>query len=147
MIIINKFDMQYSIKEEERLVLIELKNDLYEFQKSLINNLIELSVFSFQLIISFVYSFNEYSVENIRRYGLREILIRRALRFFGLTLSEKKKDNNKSKEKSEHKQKSKSGFLLRSVKLICLPVYGLILFIIKIRQNNLMKNVKRNSSV
>jgi len=136
--------MHYSINEEERLVLLDLKNDLLELQKNLIINLIKFSTFSWRLILSLVYSFREYSFENMRTYGLKEILIRRALRFFGLTISEKRITQEIAGEGKSRSKTGKRGHIIRLVKLVSLPVYWLILFVLNIRRKYFVKNVKRN---
>ena len=91
--------MHIAISDENKVLLKELKEEAliikHEAKELSVSLLIQLKTLFFQ----FLMSYKEYSLTNIREYGLGEILMSRAMRFFKL--------DNDSREKKTEARKSK----------------------------------------
>lgn len=129
--------METIISEEDRIVLNELKQDLIQINIRLFHSLILGLKASGNLLLQFLASYEDYSLSNIRRYGLKEILYKRALIFFRM------EEPNKAHKKSKHKKGTKKRITIKRVfKLILLPVYVLTILFLWITSRKNQKNVK-----
>src|SRR5690554_359126 len=146
--------MNIDISVENREVVERVKEELdqlkYEAKELSISTLIQLKTILFQ----FVLSYKEYSLTNIREHGMTEILMRRALRFFGFDPGDKEEDREEEKKKSSWrsvltskkspstnnvvrksrsihqkrtKKKSTAFYFRRSLKVVLFPFYLLFL--------------------
>lgn len=100
--------MYITISEENRIVLEELREEAIQIKQEAkelsISLLIQLKTFMFQFILSY----KEYSLTNIREYGLAEILMNRANRFFKLDQSNEEPRKPKEKSKFRYRTKRKN---------------------------------------
>src|SRR5690554_7031192 len=98
--------MYTTISEENKIAVEELKEELnivkQQVQELSLSLLIQLKTILFQ----FVLSYKEYSLTNIREYGLGEILMNRALRFFRLDNDGEEKNMSSKKEKRSEEHTS-----------------------------------------
>ncbi|HLV42605.1 MAG TPA: hypothetical protein VKY37_10015 [Brumimicrobium sp.] len=121
--------MNITISAENKVLLEELKDEALiikqEVTKLSISLLIQLKTVLFQFLISY----KEYSLTNIREYGLGEILMNRAMRFFKL---ENDRGEKKIQIKKSIKSVRKGGKYLmkKSVKVVLYPFYLVILLLI-----------------
>ena len=133
--------MHLTISDENKVLLEELKEEALiikqEAKELSISLLIQLKTIVFQFLISY----KEYSLTNIREYGLGEILMSRAMRFFKL--------DNDSREKKTEARKSKQAtrkggkyLIKKSVKVVLYPFYLLILVL---QMTFKSRSVKNNS--
>ena len=133
--------MHLTISDENKVLLEELKEEALiikqEAKELSISLLIQLKTIVFQFLISY----KEYSLTNIREYGLGEILMSRAMRFFKL--------DNDSREKKTEARKSKQAtrkggkyLIKKSVKVVLYPFYLLILVL---QMTSKSRTVKNNS--
>lgn len=129
--------METIISKEDRVVLNELKQDLIQLNIRLFQSLIMALQASGNLLLEFIASYEDYSLANIRRYGLKEILYKRALKFF--RMEEANPERNKSKR---NKTTNKRISIKRVFKLLLFPVYVLTILILWITPKNKEKNVK-----
>lgn len=129
--------METIISKEDRVVLNELKQDLIQLNIRLFQSLILALQASGNLLLEFIASYEDYSLANIRRYGLKEILYKRALKFF--RMEEANPERNKSKR---NKTTNKRISIKRVFKLILFPIYVLTILILWITPKNKEKNVK-----
>lgn len=129
--------METIISKEDRVVLNELKQDLIQLNIRLFQSLIMAIQASGNLLVEFIASYEDYSLANIRRYGLKEILYKRALKFF--RMEEANPERNKSKR---NKTTNKRISIKRVFKLLLFPVYVLTILILWITPKNKEKNVK-----
>lgn len=117
--------MYTTISEENKIAVEELKEELkivkQQVQELSLSLLIQLKTILFQ----FVLSYKEYSLTNIREYGLGEILMNRALRFFRLDNDGEEKNVSSKKEKTA-KRKGARYIIKKSLKTILFPIYLLI---------------------
>src|SRR5690554_1482283 len=99
--------MYTTISEENKIAVEELKEELkivkQQVQELSLSLLIQLKTILFQ----FVLSYKEYSLTNIKKYKLSEILINRALHFFKLNNNKEKKNMSSKKEKTTKKKGAK----------------------------------------
>lgn len=102
--------MYITISEDNRLVLEELKEEVIQIKQEATELSISLLIQLKTLLFQFVLSYKEYSLTNIREYGLGEILMSRAMRFFKLDNGgeEPKKPKEKSKSKLRFRIKAKN---------------------------------------
>jgi hypothetical protein len=80
--------MQITLSKEEQDVLYEFKGDLISIKQKLIAGLIALLLWSGKMLLNQLASYKEFSMSNIRKKGLKNVLMDRALRFFNLELKE-----------------------------------------------------------
>lgn len=97
--------MDTTILEDRKVVLEEFKKALNDALVIIKQEGKELSLTLFiqlkTLLFQFLLSYKEYSIRNIKEYGLGEILLSRALRFFKL----------------DHKDENEDKFLRRRLKM------------------------------
>ena len=129
--------METIISKEDRVVLNELKQDLIQLNIRLFQSLILALQASGNLLLEFIASYEDYSLANIRRYGLKEILYKRALKFFRM-----EETNPERKKSKRNKTTNKSISIKRVFKLLLFPVYVLTILILWITPKNKEKNVK-----
>lgn len=135
--------MNLIISKENKILLKELKEELIiikqEAKKVSLNFIIQLKGIVYQFLISY----KEYSLTNIREYGLTEILMNRAMRFFKL-------DNSNKENKKKSKKRTKRGgkyMVKKAAKVILFPFYLLILVLemaLKSRNQKKDKKIIRN---
>lgn len=101
-----KIAMYITISEDNRLVLEELKEEVIQIKQEATELSISLLIQWKTLLFQFVLSYKEYSLTNIREYGLGEILMSRAMRFFKL--------DNGGEEPKKPKEKSKLRFRIKA---------------------------------
>lgn len=130
--------MQISISKEEQVILQELKQDLIQVKQKLIGWSIGLLIFIKDSLVQFILSYDEFSISNIKRKGLVNILSDRALRFFKLDYEELKED---SKKQEKPKKRSLKYFVKKLIKLILFPLYLLICLLLMIFKEKSEKNV------
>lgn len=143
--------MYTTISEENKIAVEELKEELkivkQQVQELSLSLLIQLKTILFQ----FVLSYKEYSLTNIREYGLGEILMNRALRFFKLDNDGEEKNVSSKKEKTA-KRKGVRYIIKKSLKTILFPIYLLIILLqllmksesgIREKKHKQLKNVYR----
>lgn len=129
--------METIISKEDRVVLNELKQDLIQLNIRLFQSLILTLQASGNLLLEFIASYEDYSLANIRRYGLKEILYKRALKFFRM-----EETNPERKKSKRNKTTNKIISIKRVFKLLLFPVYVLTILILWITPKNKEKNVK-----
>lgn len=129
--------METIISKEDRVVLNELKQDLIQLNIRLFQSLILALQASGNLLLEFIASYEDYSLANIRRYGLKEILYKRALKFFRM-----EETNPERKKSKRNKTTNKIISIKRVFKLLLFPVYVLTILILWITPKNKEKNVK-----
>lgn len=129
--------METIISKEDRVVLNELKQDLIQLNIRLFQSLIMAIQASGNLLVEFIASYEDYSLANIRRYGLKEILYKRALKFFRM-----EEANPERKKSKSNKTTNKRISIKRVFKLLLFPVYVLTILILWITPKNKEKNVK-----
>lgn len=129
--------METIISKEDRVVLNELKQDLIQLNIRLFQSLILVLQASGNLLLEFIASYEDYSLANIRRYGLKEILYKRALKFFRM-----EETNPERKKSKRNKTTNKRISIKRVFKLLLFPVYVLTILILWITPKNKEKNVK-----
>lgn len=95
--------MHIAISEENRIVLEELKSELIQIKQEAKELSISLLIQLKTLLFQFILSYKEYSLTNIREYGLGEILMSRANRFFKLDQEDEKQKKVKKKKKTNLK--------------------------------------------
>lgn len=100
--------MHITISKENRIVLEELKNELIQIKQEIKELSISLLIQLKSLLFQFILSYKEYSLTNIREYGLGEILMSRANRFFKLDQEDEKQKKVKEKKKSKFSFKIKN---------------------------------------
>lgn len=127
--------MRVQISQEDRIVVEEILRELMILQKELSNALLNSLIILSGAFMRFIYSYQEYSIPNIKKKGLREILWGRAIRFFGL-------DNHKEESAKSAKSKGRKRIVRRVFinigKVVLLPVYLILLLI------DFLRNRKRN---
>jgi hypothetical protein len=117
--------MAITISEENQIWLSQFKDELNIIKKDALTLSVHFLIQFKRWFISFLLSYQEYSLSNIREHGLGEVLIQRAMRFFGLEYESKG-----AKTRSNSKKKIKKGirFLLKkSAQLVLFPFYLMIL--------------------
>lgn len=102
--------MHITISEDNRIVLEELREEVILIKQEATELSISLLIQLKTLMFQFLLSYKEYSLTNIREYGLAEILMSRANRFFKLDNGDEdpKKAKEKTKSKFRFKIKTKS---------------------------------------
>jgi hypothetical protein len=134
--------MNIAISKEDKEVLYDLANELMLVKQKSIQLSYYLLLGLKKYIENFIISLGEYSPQEIKTHGLEAILIRRALRFFGLA-----NDDHEDQRRPRQKKKKKLT-VIRIVKKVILvpllPLYLLILMLYKIRRKNTHRNVKNN---
>ena len=129
--------METIISKEDRVVLNELKQDLIQLNIRLFHSLIMALQASGNILLEFIASYEDYSLANIRRYGLKEILYKRALKFFRM-----EEANPERKKSKRNKTTNKRISIKRVFKLLLFPVYVFTILILWITSKNKEKNVK-----
>ncbi len=117
--------MYISVTEEEKIILNQLKQDLYTLNLSIIKLMMSLGTFLLNGFIAYFKSYDDFSLENIRRKGIKQILTERALAFFGITLEEKK---IKKSQTSRTKVKRGGKLVKKCVRVVLFPCYWIILW-------------------
>lgn len=117
-------------------VLEEIKHGLLE----LLNLSKKLLLFLLYSSKNILYDFSEYSYNNIKKQGLKQILYKRALRFFKLDNTEQ---NKSMRNANTVKKKTAKSFIKNLVKLILAPFYFLLVFIMWLKDKNKEK-IKKN---
>jgi hypothetical protein len=142
--------MAYSITEEEREVISELKSDLIQLQKELKSIALTIVSVIATTLIKYCSNLNDYRLANIQQKGLGEVLYERALRFFGLT--EQQKEAKKEKKIARRKNKRSSTTIAtpitikRVIRLIILPGYLFVCSIIWFRRKKMKKFVNSHKT-
>lgn len=144
--------MAYSISEEERAVLNDIKNDVHELSK-LIKSSSALAVgFVLQAIVNYCSGLSDFALKNIRDKGFDTIIYQRALRFFKLK-EVNERNSTRAKVIQILKMKNKSGGTSRKhgipkfdsvMRAVLLPFYLLICSILWVRSKKMKKYVKRS---
>ncbi len=131
--------MTVSISKEDREILEDLFNSLVSFKQTLLQlSLIGLKELK-KLLINFIISLGDFSPSEIQKYGLEEILYRRAMNFFGLA------DSAENEEKKIEKKKVTSKSIVkRIIGVVLLPLYLLIIIVLYFRHRKINKDVKNN---
>lgn len=117
-------------------VLKEIKHGLLE----LLNLSKKLLLFLLYSSKNILYNFSEYSYNNIKKQGLKQILYKRALRFFKLDNTEQ---NKSMRNANTVKKKTAKSFIKNLVKLVLAPFYFLLVFIMWLKDKNKEK-IKKN---
>ncbi|PKR81674.1 hypothetical protein CW751_03875 [Brumimicrobium salinarum] len=117
--------MQITISQEQHILLNDLKKELLNIKQKSIRLSFKLLFEIKSLLWQFLISYKEYSLANIRQRGLAEVLMTRALRFFGL---EEEQDKTKAKiiQQKSNKKNTKLSFR-KLIRLILTPLYWIIL--------------------
>ena len=132
--------MTVTISAEDREVLADLANELKLFKQKLMKLSIYFLVLLKKYIESFIISLGEYSPQEIKKHGLEAIMVRRAMRFFGLAHEESRELRKPGRIK---KNKLSLKRVIKNIIVVpLLPLYFLILMIYKIRRKNKSINVK-----
>lgn len=119
--------MDILILERNQIVAKEIKKELSIIKQDAIELSLTLFIQLKEIILQFIYSFKDYSISNIKKRGLKEILWERAIRFFRLEVNE---DKDKEGEAAEIKRKKGGKYWLKkTVRFILLPVYFILLFL------------------
>lgn len=93
--------MYITISEENRIVIEALKEEVIQIKQEATELSISLLIQLKTVLFQFVLSYKEYSLTNIREYGLAEILMSRAMRFFKLDQGDEKPKIPKEKSKNK----------------------------------------------
>lgn len=129
--------METVISKEDRIILNELKQDLIQLNIRIFHSLILGLRFSGNLFLQFIESYEDYAPSNIRRYGLKEILYKRALKFFRM------EGSDSVRKKSNRKKGTKKRITIKRVfKYILFPIYVLTILFLWITYSRKEKNVK-----
>lgn len=131
--------MIYSISKEEKEVLADLKSTIIKLNYELIELSIGLFLGLKIHLLNYLRCLHEFHPREIKAHGLEAILVKRALRFFGMD-PESKINVKKSVRKDQPRGKGSPMKLTRIVKIVLLPIYWCILLIVKIRDANNVKN-------
>jgi|SRR5690554_1068438 len=135
--------MHITISEENKVLMEELKEEVtiikQEAKKLSISFIIQLKSIIFQFLISY----KEYSLTNIREYGLGEILMDRAMRFFKLDNENREKKASKNKTKKLTRKGGKY-LMKKTAKLILYPFYLLILMLEMVFKSNAKEKSNKN---
>ena len=91
--------MNISISVEDKIVLEEFKDELIQIKEEVKELSIMMLIQLRSSLFQFLLSYKEYSLTNIREYGLGEILMSRASRFFKLDQGDESQKNPKEKKK------------------------------------------------
>lgn len=142
--------MDTTILKDRKVVSEELKKLLYDALLIIKQEGKELSLTLFiqlkTLTFQFLLSYKEYSIANIKEYGLGEILLMRALRFFKLDL--RNPDEEKKLIRKLKKTKRGAIRIVRKLgKAILLPFYLLILSLAWLRTKDKRPKEKINKYV
>lgn len=133
--------MTVALSQEDK----EVMNDLYQSVVSFKQNIIELSLFVLielkKYIWNFIVSLGEFSPDELRKHGLEEILMRRALRFFGLGSEEDKRSDKRTDQKLKPTFSVK---FKKAISVLLLPVYLVIIICLGLRRKQRRKYVKNN---
>lgn len=135
--------MSLSISQEEKEVLDDLKQAVVKLNQELFQLSIGLLLSIKQIILTWIIGLSDFAPSEIKKHGIEAILIKRALRFFGMELSEKSSTIKTSLKKG---RREGTKFTIRVTakritKLILFPLYVIILLILKFKPQ---KNVKNN---
>jgi hypothetical protein len=137
--------MAYSISEEEREVISELKSDLIQLQKELKYIILAILSVIATNIIKYLSNLNDYRLTNIQQKGLGEVLYERALRFFGLTLKQKEAKKEMRIERRKNRRSSTpvatSITTKRVIRVFTFPVYLFVWCLIWFRRKKMKKFV------
>ncbi|PWH87099.1 hypothetical protein [Brumimicrobium oceani] len=166
--------MQATLSEDNRILLEDLKSELIIVKQEATELSISLLIQLKTLMFQFLLSYKEYSLTNIREYGIAEILMNRANRFFRLDNEEdepkkpkkktksklqlkyKRKNSNPAQERVEKTSAHKSGkiktkskktykyILKRLIKIILFPFYILILILGMLLESESNENSSKN---
>lgn len=135
--------MYITISEENKVLMEELKEEVtiikQEAKKLSISFIIQLKSIIFQFLISY----KEYSLTNIREYGLGEILMDRAMRFFKLDNENREKKASKKKTKGLTRKGGKY-LIKKTAKLVLYPFYLLILMLEMVFKSNDKEKSNKN---
>ena len=132
--------MTVALSKEDREVMDDLYQSIISFKQGVLQLSIYILVELKKYIWNFIISLGEFSPQELKQHGLEEILMRRALRFFGLSGSEKESGDSQVERKSKPSVKT---VLKKVVILLLSPFYILILICLYIRRrgkNNYVKN-------
>jgi hypothetical protein len=131
------------IKQIERESILKFQDVLKEIK----HGLLDLLNLSKQLLLfilysskSILYNYSEFSYYNIKKQGLKEIVYKRALRFFKLDNSEQ---NEKKRNAKTVKKKTAKSFIKKVIKLFFIPFYFLLVFTMLIKDK---KNIKKSKN-
>ena len=142
--------MNISMTEDQRVVVEEYKSTAVNAMRIIKQNGIELSMNILiqmkVLVFQFVLSYKEYSINNIREYGLGEILLMRALRFFRLDISDPDKDKHYIKSVRKTRRGVKQ-IILKTFKTVLLPFYLILLLMEWLRAHEKRHKDKSNKNV
>jgi hypothetical protein len=130
--------MYIQINQEDLYELKSLQNDIKQGVFKLLNILKNLAIFLFNSLVESMSNYSEYSLQNIREKGLKQILYNRALRFFKLEEVNRNDKINRSTNKS--KSKKKRVVLRAFIRLLLFPFYYIIVFLLLIKTKNIKKN-------
>jgi hypothetical protein len=129
--------MIVSISQEDKEVLEDLFESLVSFKQTLL----QLSLMGIKglkkILVNFIISLGDFSPSEIREHGLEEILLGRAMSFFGLGDTAQNKDNGNDRRKVSPKS-----IVRRIIGVVLIPVYLLIIITLYFRRKKTTKNVK-----
>ncbi len=142
--------MYISITEDQRRVIEEYRNAATNAYYTIKRNGTELSLSFFIqvriLVYQFLLSYKEYSLSNVREYGLGEILLMRALRFFRLDIRDPEKEKRLIRKIKKTKRGIKRVFS-NTLKAVLFPCYLILLLLDWIRKNKRRHKNKSNKHV
>jgi hypothetical protein len=133
--------MTITIDKEDREVIGDLINSLLLFKRTLLQLSFALFVELKRYVLNFIISLGEFSPKEIQEHGLEDILLKRALRFFGLDTNEGRIEKGSNEE---NKKLTIKLVVKKVVNLLLSPIYLLILICLYFRNKNYNKNVKNS---
>ncbi|RYM34611.1 hypothetical protein ERX46_04350 [Brumimicrobium glaciale] len=109
--------MYITISQENRIAIEELREEAIQIKQEATELSISLLIQLKTVMFQFLLSYKEYSLTNIREYGLAEILMSRANRFFKLDQGDEGPKKSKEKSKSKFRFRIKSKTLIHKTKV------------------------------
>lgn len=134
--------MNISISQEDKEVLHDLKRSIYQLNQELFKLSVGILLSLKQIMLAWIMGLSEFAPSEIKKHGLEAILIKRALRFFGMEKSERDFTLQAQRVKKRKKKGYNTRVLIkRGLKLLLFPLYVLILLLLRLKPQ---KNVKNN---
>lgn len=136
--------MQVLILEKNQIAIEELKKELLIIKQDALELSLNLLIHVKNVLLQFFMSYKDYSLSNIKEYGLAEILWVRAMRFFRLDNNDPDKKESKARDNNKQKRGGKY-WIRRTSRIIMYPFYLLILLLELIfKEKSKRRKEKRN---
>ena len=123
--------MQAITLELNPILTEEIKKDLKAIKQDAIELSLVVLIHLKGVVLKFLLSYSDYSISNIRKYGLMEILWARALKFFKLEVNQEEDEDPEEEGPGEGGRgrkvlKKVKRFFKNKLKIVLFPAYLLI---------------------